>query len=511
MADEHIPNGESPRNEPTIGSSRPSGTRNEKARHSEPTGRIQHERRDERQHVRVEAPFQVRFEDGHTLPGHDLSLGGFSFHSNKPIEPGTVMPVSLLLMAGSAELIVPVTAKALRSQSEREGKSHEVAFEITKINQRHRELLRRIIRSHLSGRYAAVEDLIEKEDPQTPRKRAPRAAAAQTTTKPRKPWGRYALLMLAAFTLVAVAAATAYRNFMLIEPSFAAVTAPRIDILSPGAGQLSEHSLQPGDRVERDQPLAQVKNSDLETDLILARAAHAYNSKLIENMRERFNDPSVQKVSMAQSTTPTDGRPPSFETVTPEIAKVRIEQFETARGYENARIDALEARMAANTMYSPCDCVVAWALSSGGGTYINESDRIMTLIRTGPDDIMVEALVHMSKIGDIEPHQRAYIALPNASEPIEARVRSVALDVERQPRAGFPEWVRQQQNVASVLLVPEEPLPASTVGVPVDVRFSEAPIIDQTAEWVWQGGRAIAQQTEQLASAAWNKISGLTE
>ncbi|WP_446914738.1 hypothetical protein, partial [Klebsiella pneumoniae] len=85
--------------------------------------------------------------------------------------------------------------------------------------------------------------------------------------------------------------------------------------------------------------------------------------------------------------------------------------------------------------------------------------------------------VHMSDIDNIEPHQLAYIALPNASEPIAARVRTVSLDVERQPRAGFPKWVRQQQNVASVLLVPEEPLPATAVGLPVDVRFSEAPVL----------------------------------
>ncbi|MCP1366342.1 PilZ domain-containing protein, partial [Halomonas sp. BBD48] len=191
MADEHIPNDEPQRNEPTLGSARSSGTSEKNTQQSEPTGQIQHERRDERQHVRVEAPFQVRHEDGHTLPGHDLSLGGFSYHSDKAVEPGTVLSVSLLLMAGSAELIVPVTAKALRSDSERAGNSYEVAFEITKIDQRHRELLRRIIRSHLSGRYAAVEDLIEKEDPQTPRKRAPRGAAAMPAgSKSRKPWGR---------------------------------------------------------------------------------------------------------------------------------------------------------------------------------------------------------------------------------------------------------------------------------------------------------------------------------
>lgn len=509
MADKHIPNGDPQRSEPSLGTQRPkqAGSGEDKPKH--PDGQLHHERRDERQHVRVDAPFHVQFKDGHTVPGIDLSLGGFSIHSDRVVEPNTVMPVMLLLSAGSAEMIIPVTARTLRDQPERKGNSHELAFEITKINQRHRELLRRVIRSHLSGRYAAVEDLIEREDPQTPRKRgASTAAAAQpATSQTRKPWGKYALLALAGLALVAVAAATAYRNFMLIEPSFAAVTAPRIDILSPGAGQLSNHPFEPGDRVKRDQPLAKIKDSDLETDLILARAAHSYNAQLIENMRENFSKPGVKQVSMAQSTTPSDGRPPSFETVSPEIAKVRIKQFETARGYESARINALEARMAANTMYSPCDCVVAWALSSAGGTYINESDRIMTLIRTGPNDIMVEALVHMSHIGDIEPHQRAYIALPNASEPIKARVRSVALDVERQPRAGFPEWVRQQQNVASVLLVPETPLPTDMVGVPVDVRFSEAPVLDDAVEWVWQGGRAVAQQTQQLFATAWSKMS----
>ncbi|MHB0774504.1 HlyD family efflux transporter periplasmic adaptor subunit [Halomonas sp. WWR20] len=490
---------------PPNGSHRQDGRDNDDTSHLDGSHEHQlgHERRDERHFIRVQVPFSVKFEDGRSFSGQDLSLGGFSLVSQEPFETGQVASVSLLITAGTAELIVPATARVIRDENQ--GKHETVAFELTQIDKRHRELLRRVIRAHLSGRYASVEALLDEEDPQTPHKRN-KANANANPQRQSKPWGRYVALILAALVLFAVAAATAYRNFMLIEPDFAAVTAPRIDILSPGAGQLSEHDLQPGDRVQRDQPLARVKDSDLETDLILARAAHSYNAQLIDNMRERFDDPSVQQVSMAQSTTPSDGRPPSFETVSPEIAKVRIEQFETARDYENARIDALEARMASNTIYSPCDCLVAWALSSGGGTYINESDRIMTLIRTGPDEVMVEALVHMDKIGDIEPHQLAYIALPNASEPIAARVRSVALDVERQPRAGFPEWVRQQQNVASVLLVPEEPLPASAVGVPVDVRFSEAPVLDETVEWVWQGGRAVAQQTAHLFSTAKAKI-----
>ncbi len=471
---------------------------------------LSHERRDERRHVRVDAPFQVRFGDDATLPGHDLSLGGFSVYSDTPIESGKLVSVSLLLMAGAAELIVPVDAKVLRGEGHQQNKQHEVAFEITHIERRHRELLRRVIRAHLSGNHASVESLLATEDPQTPRKRKA-TGTPQHQPRQSKPWGRYLALTLAALALLAVLAATAYRNFMLIEPDFAAVTAPRIDILAPGAGQLSDHSLQPGDRVERDEKLARVNNSDLQTDLIQAKAAHDYNSRLIENMRERLGNSDAQQISMAQSTTPSNGRPPSYETVSPEVAEIRIKQFIQARDYEQSRVDALQARASANIIYSPCDCVVAWALGSSGGTFINKGDRIATLIRTQENDIMVEALVHMDQISDIEPHQVAYVALPNASEPIAARVRSVALDVERQPRAGFPEWVRQEQNVASVLLVPEEPLDASDVGKPVDVRFSEAPFIDGAAEWLWQGGRAVVQTIGGWFDMALAKASSLTE
>ena len=133
MADEHIPNVDN-RNEPTLGNSRNTRSQPGTGSNNGVGGQLNHERRDERRHVRIDAPFQVKLEDGHSLPGHDLSLGGFSIHSDKPFEEGRVASMSLLLMAGSAELIVPVTARALRNQSERKGNSHEIAFEIVKID-----------------------------------------------------------------------------------------------------------------------------------------------------------------------------------------------------------------------------------------------------------------------------------------------------------------------------------------------------------------------------------------
>ena len=52
--------------------------------------------------------------------------------------------------------------------------------------------------------------------------------------------------------------------------------------------------------------------------------------------------------------------------------------------------------------------------------------------------------------------------------------------------------------MASVLLIPEQPLPASSVGTPVDVRFNETPIIGETVERVWQGGRTVFNEAQDL-------------
>lgn len=506
MAD-HFPRDDQERQEPTLGGSKPEGGSSVPQPADQDSvrltkgDRVQHERRDERGYIRVAIPFRVSLSDDSTLDGHDVSLGGFSAYSSRSFQPSEKVSASLLMMAGPTELIVPLRAECLRAGPAPDGKGYQISFEITEIEPPHRELLRQVIRSALSGRSPNIEGLMAGEDPQTPRRRQAGGAKPTPPARQPKPMGRYILLFLAIGLLVLVGAATAYRNFMLIEPSFAAVTAPRIDIRAPGPGLLGEHELTAGDQVERDQLLTNVVNSELESDLILAEAALDYNNRLIENLQEHL-DGNVQEVSLANSAQPASGDTMTFESVSPEIAQARIEQFVTVRDYENSRIAALESRAASNDIYSPCDCLVAWALSSADGVYINESERIMTLIRTDEDDVLVEALVHMNDISRIEPNQQAYVTLANANQPIRARVRNVALDVERQPRAGFPSWVRQQQNVASVLLVPEEPLPAESVGQPVDVRFTEAPLIGAASERIWQGVRTVIQFGDNIYRAA---------
>ncbi|APE30035.1 pilus assembly protein PilZ [Halomonas aestuarii] len=499
MSDHHSDRNDIERNEPTLGpgslrgggrSSGPSG------QHDVQGDQIHHERRDERRFIRVTPPFRVRLDDGQELTGVDVSVGGFAVRTSRPMRPGEQLSASLLLTVGPTEMIVPVRAECRHATAN--GGQHVNGFEITDIDPPHRELLRQVVRSCLTGRQASIESLMEGEDPQTPRKRKATSSKPQQPSRPPKPRGRYMLLFTAIAILALVATATAYRNFMLIEPSFAAVTAPRIDIRAPGPGILEAHDLKAGDQVERDEKLTRIANSDLESELILSRAALNYNEQLIENLKEDIDSAGRGQVSIASSARPESGEAMNFETVSPAIAQARVDQFETARDLESSRVTALQARQASNEIYSPCNCLVAWALSSADGTYINKGERIMTLIRTGEDDVMVEALVHMDDIARIEPNQTAYVSLPNASTPIRARVRNVALDIERQPRAGFPSWVRQQQNVASVLLVPEKNLPAESVGKPVDVRFSEAPVLGGAAEWIWQGTRAVFQFGERI-------------
>lgn len=465
---------------------------------------LQHERRDERGYIRVALAFRVALADSDTeLTGNDVSVGGFSVQSERAFEPGERISASLLMAAGTFEINVALKAKCLHATPMASGKGYDVSFEITEIEPHQRESLRQIIRSGLSGRSPNIDGLMASEDPQTPRKRQTTKQAPPSRSP--KPIGRYILLFLAIGLLVLVSAATAYRNFILIEPSFAAVTAPRIDIRAPSPGVLGEHSFTAGDKVERDQLLTHVVNSELGSDLILAEAALNYNNRLIENLQEHLEDNNLE-VSLANSAQPASGDTMTFETVSPDIARARIEQFEMVRDYESSRIVALNAREASNEIYSPCDCTVAWALSSAAGVYINESERIMTLVRTDEGDVMIEALVHMDDISRIEPNQQAYVTLANTSQPIRARVRNVALDIELQPRAGFPSWVRQQQNVASVLLVPEEPLPAGSVGQPVDVRFTETLLLSAASEKIWQGVNWVIQSGNDLYNTAVKEI-----
>ncbi|HSH49698.1 MAG TPA: HlyD family secretion protein [Halomonas sp.] len=449
------------------------------------SGHIAHEQRDERRHIRLQLPFRVAFDQQPPLEGYDLSISGFAVYSTTPTEKDALRQGQLLVAAGSAEFSVPFQGRCLRSRFDESQGRYLEAFTFTQLEPSQRELLRRVMRAFLEGRHASVEELTGAQDPQTPRRTASHSPLEEQAGSARRLW-RYGLLLTVLVLLVLIGAATLYRHFLLVEPQFAAISAPRVDIVSPGDGVLENLGLVAGDSVIRDQPLVSVRAEALEADLALARAGQRFNHRLIDNLQESLDNSDTNRVSVYNATRPDDFRASGYAIVDANIARARSEQLAASVEFEKARVNALETRAAGLKLYSPCDCMVGWAVNGAGNVYVQKGDRLMTLIETREDQTLVEALVHMKDIGRIKPHQMAFVRLPNSNEIIESRVRSVALDVERQPRAGFPQWVRQQQNVASVLLIPEHPLPTSLVGYPVEVRFSDSPMLAASADWVWR-------------------------
>jgi hypothetical protein len=114
-----------------------------------------------------------------------------------------------------------------------------------------------------------------------------------------------------------------------------------------------------------------------------------------------------------------------------------------------------------------------WATPAGD--WVRKGDRLFTLVGTEPSDLLVEALVPLRAAAKIGQDDTAFIELPHSGELIEARVVLIALDSERQPRAGFPHRAREDQSLVSVLLSPSRALPSDMIGVPVGVVFSRAP------------------------------------
>src|SRR3546814_16219424 len=86
--------------------------------------------------------------------------------------------------------------------------------------------------------------------------------------------------------LFLVIVAALYERLFVIEPDFAAVTAPEIRIYAPTDGELAPHEFDPGDMVKRDQVLVEVNDPEAEAQLVLAEATPNNNARLLENLRD---------------------------------------------------------------------------------------------------------------------------------------------------------------------------------------------------------------------------------
>jgi multidrug resistance efflux pump len=316
----------------------------------------------------------------------------------------------------------------------------------------------------LAGVHLTLEQLAAKEDPQTVRERV------RKTIRPPNPAPslvRFGGTLAAIGVLLLVLGAALYERLFVIEPDFAAVTAPEIRIYAPTDGELAAHDFDPGDSVRRDQVLVEVNDPEAEAQMVLAEATLNYNERMLENLRESLASGGSATILTGGG----DDGAPVISKLSPLELRARIKELESTYGFAKAKLRALQARTAAGTVYAPCDCIVHSIRSGAGGYWVQKGALIAQVIRNGAEDVTVEALVHLGDISAIEPNERAEVVMPTTGETHTARVTSIQLESQNIERAGFPEWARQDMSHGSVILAMEDPLPPSLVGHPVEVRF----------------------------------------
>lgn len=420
---------------------------------------LRNESRNERMHVRVQLPFQVVI-DGRRYAGHDISVSGFSTAKHPPVEANAVAQCDLYIRCNGFRAAIPTTARMMGERADRQGGR----FEFTEIGDAEASILRRLIRSHLAGVHMTFEQLAAKEDPQTVRERV------KKTVRPPNPAPsllRFGGTLVAIGLLLLVLGTALYERLFVIEPDFAAVTAPEIRIYAPTDGELAPHEFDPGDLVKRDQVLVEVHDPEAEAQQVLAEATLNYTERILANLRESLASGGSATVLTAGA---DDGAPVLSE-LSPLELRARIKELESTYGFAKAKLRALEARTAAGTVYAPCDCIVHSIRSGAGGYWVQKGALIAQVIRNGAEDVTVEALVHLGEISSIEPNERAEVVMPTTGETHTARVTAIQLESQHIERAGFPEWARQDMSHGSVILAMEDPLPPSLVGHPVEVRF----------------------------------------
>ncbi len=393
------------------------------------------EARDERVHVWITPDFEV-VQSKDVVNGVALSIEGFEVSKDTSLSHSKrARSFTLRLKIGSFVLEVPVKA-SFQGETERNGRA-TMLYGFTNVDNGERDALRRYIRAHLSGHVVTVDDVVRRQD-------MPTSSRGRTSNNGRNGNGRNnnassnpvvravrgffnLAVTLGVIAIIAFIGAFAiYDRVTVVRSHFAAITAPNVTMISPSAGQLTVSGPVAGHEVQRDDELVRIVSPSLDADLIRARAqARATNS-----------------------------------------------------GVARANVAALELEAAGNALYAPCDCRVLWAPENGG--WVLEGDRLYTLVRTEQGDLRVEALVHVRDVDRLYRGQTAYISWPESDQISEGTIEFIALDGIRQSRAGFPDWLRQDQSLVSVMIVPSDPVDPDLIGHPVNVMVrTELPFLDR--------------------------------
>jgi hypothetical protein len=341
-------------------------------------GGLEVERRASRDALEVGIPFMVSAA-GRTFPGVRLSLRQVTVRTETAPSLDVELDATLQVTLDGFELTMPLRVAPARIAGPAPG---EWRLEIRDMPPRTEAALTQLVRSSLLGWMPNASDLASGWDEETPRH-------GPATKRPRRTGGHWVALfagMLVAITGLVLAGQQAYLRVATIPLESAAVSAQRLDILSPEFGEIAPGGVGAGMRVEPGDPLIRISSETLAAAIDIEQLTPAEN---------------------------------------PESAETR----------PSTRLGALMRRLGALSFNSACTCTVLWAASPG--VSVAPGALLMSLVVSDPSEIRVEAWIPPRLAPDIHPGQKASVQLSGDSRTFSATVEAITYDATPIAKVGL--------------------------------------------------------------------------
>lgn len=249
---------------------------------------VTHESRSLRRHVRVKMPLEVEIlGERHTV--EDISLGGFAVVGvEADLNIADVVETKLIVPFAGFAFQMDLRAEVVHVAADK----RQHGFSFIGLDGAQAELIRYLIHTYLSGRVATVDGLLTAnvERALTP---AEKSAADQVSRGARALMlagksMRYGVLTLIGLGLLALTVISLYGKLFVVQASYAAVTAPKIEMRAVSGGRLLAAGIGPGAEFGAGQPLYRIRNQELEAAFAEAKAALAEERQALANLREQL-------------------------------------------------------------------------------------------------------------------------------------------------------------------------------------------------------------------------------
>lgn len=339
-----------------------------------PSG-LEVERRSGRHAVEVSIPFYMAV-DNRMLTGARLSLRQVTVRADRLLLPAGQIDVSLHVRLEGFNVRLPLRLAPATPG----GEPSEWRFDILDMHPHTEEALTQLVRTSLSGWMPSASDLASGWDEETPRSR-PATKGLGT--------GMHCAVLVAGLVLAAIGLAFAVQQAYFLHATVpletAAVTAQRLDILSPEYGEVAEGSVTAGMTVQPGEPLIRVASDMLGAAIDLEQFA-------------------------------------PFEAVPDERRST-------------GRLEALKRRLGALSFTSRCTCTVLWAASPG--VSVAPGALLMSLVVSDPAEVRVEAWIPPRLAPEVHAGQKASVTLSGSAKTYAATVEGVTYATSPVARVGL--------------------------------------------------------------------------